>query len=253
MGEQVVHRSVAPSMPDHRIAVGVPGQARVRRLRALAARLAPGAVVAVLCVLATGALVLSVVAVWPAGGGDTGSAETVAGPGAGPRADVMAPGAGPLTGGPGGEAPAGALSGRAAAVDVGEVARVGSWAVRFGRTLGDAQVMAESGANARIRELADGERLVMATVSLVNDAAGAADPALDLIVGYLGSDGVEYNALAGATCGSGKDVLAVGVVPARDSVSGTVCQIVPSAVIDGGTWVLRTAAEYTRPVFFDAS
>ncbi|WP_448072345.1 hypothetical protein [Georgenia yuyongxinii] len=254
MGEQVVHRSAAPSMPDHRIAVGAHGRARLRRLRAVAGRLAPAAVVALVCIVAATALVLAVVAVWPAGGGDTGTTETAgaAGSGAVPSGDVMAPGAGPLTGRPGAQAPGAAQSPRDAAVDVGEVARVGSWAARFGRTLGDARGIIESGAGARIRDLADGERLVMATVTLTNDAAAASDPALDLIVGYLGADGIEYNSLTGAMCASGEDVLAQGPVPPGDRVTGTVCQIVPSAVIDGGAWVLRSAADYTRPAFFHA-
>lgn len=243
----------------------LPRTAPVHSLRRFLTRLHPGrrtaggdavgglgamAVVGAVAILATAALVVGVIAVWPSPGQHPRASATRPPSGAVLRAegrsDIMAPGAGPLTGrlqpqhGTGGAT-------TDARVGLGQAARVGTWEVAVRRT--EARTVPATGQSATP---ASGERVLEAQVTVTNDGTTPGDPGLDLLVGYLGPDGVEYNGDAGGLCPTREAIFGRGKIPPGETVRGSVCLGVPGRVVEGGAWVLRTPAEYARPIVFAA-
>lgn len=243
----------------------LPRPAPVHSLRSFLARLHPArrtpggdavggltamAVVGAMTILATAALVVGVIAVWPTQGQHPRASATRppsgAVLGAEGRPDVMAPGAGPLTGRLQRQ---GATGGATAdtRVRLGQPARVGTWEVAVRRT--DLRQGAAAGEPATP---ARGERVLEAQVTVTNDGVAPADPGLDLLVGYLGPDGVEYNGDAGGACPTREAIFGRGKIPPGETLRGSVCLGVPVRAVEGGAWVLRTPAEYARPTVFAA-
>ncbi|KAE8765158.1 hypothetical protein [Georgenia thermotolerans] len=243
----------------------LPRTAPVHSLRRFLARLHPArrtpggdavgglgamAVVGAVAILATAALVLGIIAVWPTQGQHPRTSATRppegAVLGAEGRPDVMAPGAGPLTGR---LQPPGTTGGATdeARVRLGQPARVGTWEVAVRRT-----DLREFAAADGLSSPGRGERVLEAQVTVTNDGAAPADPGLDLLVGYLGPDGVEYNGDAGGVCPTREAVFGRGKIPPGETVRGSVCLGVPARAVEGGAWVLRTPAEYARPKVFAA-
>ncbi|MPV88311.1 DUF4352 domain-containing protein [Georgenia ruanii] len=207
-------------------------------------------IVGAVAILATAALVVGVIAVWPSHGQHPRASATRpptgAVLGAEGRPDVMAPGAGPLTGRlqPQGATGGATTDGR---VRLGQPARVGSWEVAVRRT--EARQVP---AAAEAATPSPGERVLEAQVTVTNDGTTPTDPGLDLLVGYLGPDGVEYNGDAGGACPTREAIFGRGRIPPGETVRGTVCLGVPDRAVEGGAWVLRTPAEYARPMVFAA-
>ncbi|MPV37452.1 hypothetical protein [Georgenia subflava] len=135
-------------------------------------------------------------------------------------------------------------------VPVGESATVGSWEITLEATDLDAQATIDAGDNPLYDGLADGEVLVLTTATVTNTANEPLDPGLDLLTGFLGADGVEYNVLNGGVCLADESLLDVGEIGPGESVSGSVCQAVPGDAVADGSWIVRPAENYTSRVAF---
>ncbi|MFC7405999.1 hypothetical protein [Georgenia alba] len=137
-------------------------------------------------------------------------------------------------------------------IPVGETTQVGAFTVTFGPTDSDSADRVEAGDATYHDELRDGEVLVTATVTVRNDGDHALDPAVDLLAGYLGGDGREYDMLRGPFCMAEDSLYDVGNLAAGASVTGTVCQGMPKEAVEGGVWVLRPATDYGQVAHFAA-
>ncbi|WP_345218635.1 hypothetical protein [Georgenia halophila] len=137
-------------------------------------------------------------------------------------------------------------------VPVKDSATVGDFEVAFGRTDPDAVDEVEDGDGTYHDELSGDDVLVVATVTVRNVGDRPLDPAVDLLAGYLGADGREYDMLRGQFCMAEDSLYHVGNLAPGASVTGTVCQGMPAAAVDGGVWVLRPADDYGQVVHFAA-
>jgi len=73
-------------------------------------------------------------------------------------------------------------------------------------------------------------------------APDKANPAAGLTFSFTGSDGVQYGLGQAAPCGMiPNDLTKFTDVPPGETVNGTVCEVVPTGAINGGSWLAAAA------------
>jgi hypothetical protein len=175
--------------------------------------------------------------------------EGTSGPASEERAP-SAPGTSSAAGGPWTPAAGTGLPATTDVVPVGSAGEVGAWTVSFGTTDPDAVEIVDAGDAPYHDELGPGDVLVLATVTVRNGGNQPLDPAVDLLTGYLGADGTEYDVLRGQFCMAEGSLYDVGQLAPGELATGTVCQGMPEAAVEGGAWVLRPADDYGGQVLF---
>ncbi len=135
-------------------------------------------------------------------------------------------------------------------VPVGTTARVGDFEVTFRATNPDAADEVAGGDRTYADQLGPGDVLATAEVTVRNTGDRALDPAVDLLAGFVGGDGREYDMLRGQFCMAEDSLYDVGNMPPGGEVTGTVCQGMPADAVAGGVWVLRPAADYGQVTHF---
>lgn len=129
----------------------------------------------------------------------------------------------------------------AGAVPTGISVPIGGWDLAFAPTARDAAtaIKAVDPAN---KPPEAGKQFVMVTITAKNSGPDKANPAAGLTFSFTGSDGVQYGLGQAAPCGMiPNDLTKFTDVPPGETVNGTVCEVVPTGAINGGSWLAVAA------------
>ncbi len=129
----------------------------------------------------------------------------------------------------------------AGAVPTGIAVPIAGWNVAFAPTIRDAAATLKA-AEPSNTPPADGKKFVMVTITATNSGSTKASPATSLSFSFTGSDDAQYGLGQSGPCGAiPNDLLHFTDVPAGETVNGTVCEVVPTNAISGGSWLAAAA------------
>lgn len=129
----------------------------------------------------------------------------------------------------------------AGAVPTGFAIPIAGWVLTFAPTIRDAAATLKA-AEPASKPPEAGKKFVMVTITAKNSGSTKASPATSLSFSFAGSDGAQYGLGQTGPCGAiPNDLLHFTDVPAGETVKGTVCEVVPTGAINGGSWLAAAA------------
>jgi hypothetical protein len=129
----------------------------------------------------------------------------------------------------------------AGAVPTGTSVSIAGWDLAFAPTARDAAAAIKTSDPASQPPVA-GNTFVMVTITAKNSGKDKASPTAGLTFTFAGSDSTPYGAGQVTPCGMiPNDLTKFTDVPPGETVSGTVCEVVPTGAINGGSWLAAAA------------